>query len=302
MPAALNYDDLKDAISRVYPTLPKQLQLIARFALDKPNELALGTVASVADAAGVQPSSLIRFSNALEFGGFSEMQQVFRDHLVERSASYRERIDQLRRRSKPAGAESGVLHQFVGDAVSELGHLEENVTEADITAAAQLICAAKCVHVLGQRRAYPLAAYLAYALGQLELKTYRLDGMGGMLSDSLRAIDPDDLLIVASFHSYAQEVIDATLAVHARGVPVIAITDSSLSPLKPPSRVCFELSVGSKQAFRSLVAPLCLAQALVVSTGHELTEQAAKAAPAKKANGRAAPKKTAGAAKAKGVH
>jgi hypothetical protein len=43
------YDDLKDAISRVYPTLSKQLQLIARFALDKPNELALGTVAAVAD-------------------------------------------------------------------------------------------------------------------------------------------------------------------------------------------------------------------------------------------------------------
>ena len=82
MASALTYDDLKDTISRVYPTLSKQLQLIARFALDKPNELALGTVAAVAEAAGVQPSALIRFANALEFGGFSEMQQVFREHLV----------------------------------------------------------------------------------------------------------------------------------------------------------------------------------------------------------------------------
>lgn len=276
MTAALNYDDLKDAISRAYPTLPKQLQLIARFALDKPNELALGTVAAVADAAGVQPSALIRFANALEFGGFSEMQGVFREHLVERSVSYRERIDQLRRHGKAHNGGSGVLHQFVGEAVSELGQLEENVAEADITSAAKLICAARHVHVLAQRRAFPVASYLAYALSQLELKTYLIDGLGGMLANSLNNIEPEDVLLVASFHSYSQEVIDAANAAHARGIPVIAITDSALSPLKPSARVCFELSLGAEKAFRSLVAPLCLAQAVVVSTGHQLTEQSAR--------------------------
>jgi DNA-binding MurR/RpiR family transcriptional regulator len=50
-------------------------------------------------------------------------------------------------------------------------------------------------------------------------------------------------------------------------VPVIAITDSSLSPLKAAARVCFELGDDSTRPFRSLVAPLCLAQTLVVSTG-----------------------------------
>lgn len=278
MTAALNYDDLKDTISRVYPTLSKQLQLIARFALDKPNELALGTVAAVAEAAGVQPSALIRFANALEFGGFSEMQQVFREHLVERSASYRERIDQLRRNGKAYKPGNGVLHQFVGEAVSELGQLEENVSEADITSAARLICAASHVHVLAQRRAFPVAAYLAYALSQLELKTYLLDGVGGMLANSLNNIEHHDVLVVASFHSYSQDVIDAAVAAHARGVPVIAITDSALSPLKPAAKVCFELSLGSEKAFRSLVAPLCLAQAVVVSTGHRLTEQSTRSA------------------------
>jgi DNA-binding MurR/RpiR family transcriptional regulator len=272
MPAAANYADLKDAISRAYPALPKQLQLIARFSLDKPEALALGTVAAIAEAAGVQPSALIRFANALEFGGFSEMQQVFRDHLVERSASYRERIDQLRRR-QPAQPEHGVLNQFVGEAVAELGHLEENVSEAELTNAAKLICAAGRVHVLAQRRAFPVASYLAYALGQLELKTYLLDGVGGMLPNALNNIERQDVLLVASFHSYSQEVIDAATAAHGRGVPVIAITDSALSPLKPVSRVCFELSLGTEQVFRSLVAPLCLAQALVVSTGHRLSER-----------------------------
>ena len=250
---------------------PKQLQRIARFALDRPDELALGTVAAIASSAEVQPSAMIRFANALGFDGFSQMQQVFRGHLIERSSSYRERIEQLRRSHRASGS-GGVLHQFVGDAVAELGRLEENVRAADIAAATALICKAGRVHVLAQRRAFPVACYLAYALGQLELRTHLLDGVGGMLGETLRNIAPDDLLIVASFQNYSQDVIDAADAAHARGIPVVALTDSALSPLKPSATVCFELGESSQQAFRSLVAPMCLAQALVISAGHKLAE------------------------------
>lgn len=279
MDSATTYDELKEAISRAYPEMSKQLQRIARFALEKPHDLALGTVAAVAEATEVQPSAMIRFANALGYGGFSEMQQVFRSHLVERSASYRERIDQLRsKQANGARAPAGVLHQLVGDSVTELSHLEESIHEADLKAAVKLIAGAQRIHVLAQRRAFPVACYLSYALGKLELRTHLLDGAGGMLADNLRAIAPQDVLIVASFRNYSPEVIEAAHSCAKRGVPVVAITDGPLSPLTEHASVCFELADDSSRAFRSLVAPLCLAQALVMSTGHHLAE---KSAPAK---------------------
>lgn len=282
MTRAATYTELKHAISDVYAGLPRQLQRIARFALERPDDLALGTVAAVAQSAQVQPSSLIRFANALDFSGFSEMQQVFRGHLVERSSSYRERIDQLRRQGRSAG-KGGFLNQFVTEAVAELGQLEENVHAADITRAARLVGEAGRVHVLAQRRAFPVACYLAYALSQLELKAYLLDGMGGMLHESLRNISRDDVLVVTSFHSYSPEVVEAAAGAKLRGIKVIAITDSALSPLKPAATVCFELGLASDRAFRSLVAPLCLAQALVVTAGDHLASTAGKRkAPARK--------------------
>jgi DNA-binding MurR/RpiR family transcriptional regulator len=272
MTRATNYEQLKAAIELAYPELPQQLQRIARYALDQPNELALGTVAAVAEAAKVQPSSLIRFANALEFKGFSEMQQVFRGHLVERSSSYRERIDRQRRQGQPAAKGAGLLSQFVTEAVSELGQLEESVRAADLTAAIKLVCAAPRVHVLAQRRAFPVACYLAYALSQLDVRVHLLDGVGGMLQESLRNLERGEVLIATSFHSYSQEVVDAAATAHERGVRVIAITDSALSPLKPSATVCFELGLASDRPFRSLVAPLCLSQALVVGAGHQLAE------------------------------
>ena len=105
-----------------------------------------------------------------------------------------------------------------------------------------------------------------------------------MLGESLRGIDVRDVLLVASFQPYSPQVIEAARACAARGVPVVAITDTALSPLKAPSAVCFELGQGPNPAFRSLVAPMCVAQALVVSAGHRLT--APKAAAKSTGNGR----------------
>ncbi len=276
MDRASTYDQLKDTIARSYPGMSKQLQRIARFALEKPNDLALGTVATLADATEVQPSAMIRFANSLGYGGFSEMQQVFRGHLVERvqrSASYRERIEDMRRRqSNGSGAPGGVLHQLVSDSLADLGHLEENIRAADLKAAVKLIASAARIHVLAQRRAFPVAGYLAYALSQLELRTHLLDGGGGMLRESLRAVSPQDLLVVASFRHYSPDVIEAASNAKRAGIPVLAITDGPLSPLRVSATVCFDLADDSSKPFRSLVAPLTLAQALVVSTGHHLAE------------------------------
>ena len=273
MPRASNFEQLVAALAAAFPRLSRQQQLIAQFVLEHPDKLALGTVATVAEAVAVQPSALIRFANALEFGGFTEMQQVFRSRLLDRSSSYRERIDAMRRSRQPgalAASGAGVLHQFVAEGVAELSQLEDNVRSSDLNAAAGLICKARRVHVLAQRRAFPVAGYLSYALAQLDIKAQLIDGVGGMLPDVLRQIDGDELLLVTSFKNYSPEVVDAAAKAHARGVPVVAITDFALSPLKPHADVCFELGQGADAAFRSLVAPLCLAQALVVSVGHRL--------------------------------
>jgi DNA-binding MurR/RpiR family transcriptional regulator len=279
-----DFEQLQGAIAAAYPRLSPQLQHLGRFALERPDEMALGTVAAVAEAADVQPSALVRFAQALGFAGFGELQQPLRARLLQRSASYRERIDALQRGSAAPAArgradvsgEAAVLDRFVGDAAAELGHLHDAVPRATLHAGAALLAAASQVHVLAQRRAFPVAAYLAYALGQLELPTQLLDGLGGMLSDRLRRIGPKDVLVVASFRPYSPEVVAAAVDAQQRGVPVVAITDTALSPLKPPARVCFELGDQVNPAFQSLVAPMCLAQVLVVCTGQQLAQRDAR--------------------------
>ena len=277
MPGARNFEALKGDLSRLYPGLSPQLQAIATYALENPQDMALDTVARLAKGAGVQPSAVVRFAQALGYDGFSGLQRVFRTRLVERSnhyprlKNYRERIEQFRGEQAGSGPH-GVLSQFVADGIASLEQLHAHVAPADLQAAVKTLAAAQTIHVLGHRRSFPVAYYLSYALTQLELRAPLLDSVGGMLREPARLIGPRDALLVVSFKNYTPEVIEVAQACRSRKVPVVAITDNALSPLARAATVCFQIEERTSRPFRMLVAPMCLAQALVVALGERISK------------------------------
>lgn len=275
---ATTYEELRAAIGERYVALPRQLQRVAEVALYRPHELALNTVAALAETAGVQPSTLVRFANAMGFGGFSAMQELFRSHLIECSLPYRERIARMLAEDAHDGTQPArILQRFVVESLRGLEHLPAAVPPVLLNAAVRLLTAAQRIDVLAYRRSFPVACYLAYALNQLELSAQLLNGVGGMNPVYAEQLTRKDALVVVSFRNYTAESVEIADACHARGVPVLAITDGPLSPLKRSARVCLEIGDDGQPPFRSLVEPMCLAQALVVSVGHRIAKRASKA-------------------------
>jgi DNA-binding MurR/RpiR family transcriptional regulator len=268
-----SFDDLKQLISSRYGELSGRLRQIAEFALEHPNDMALGTVATVATRAGVQPSAIVRFANSLGYGGFSDLQRVFRDRLVAGSPSYRQRIDSMRDKAETARKANGtdsVLAQFADDGMAALQHLRETTRPADLTRAVAVLARANEVYLLGQGRAFPVAYYLYYAIARLDLRAHLLDGIGGLLHEEARAAARDDVLVAVSFKEYSRDVAVIVDEAAARGVKIIALTDGPLSPIARHAAVSFEVDQSPALPFRSLVAPMCLAQSLVVALGHQL--------------------------------
>jgi DNA-binding MurR/RpiR family transcriptional regulator len=264
------YDDLARAITEAYPALPNRLQGIARFALDNPDQMALSTVAEIGRAANVPGSAVIRFANALGFEGFLALQRVYRERLVARSATYRERIAAMRRHG---GGTGEVVHKLADSAIAELEQLREHLDPSLLNRAATLLTGAARVNVLAQRRAFPVAAYLAYGLSQLEVPAFLMDSVGGMLQQQAALLKSGDVLVAASFRNYSAEVIEAATRAHRNGVPVIALTDHAVSPLAKAATLRFDLGDNLALPFRSLVGAMCAAQALVVAVGYAQAER-----------------------------
>ena len=275
MANAQSYDELARTITDSYSGLPARLQGIARYVLGHPDAMALSTVAEIAREAQVPPSAVIRFANALGYSGFTELQRVYRERLVARSATYRERIEELRR---TGGDQGHVLPQLVDSSIRELTRLREHLDPRRLRAAADLVLAADAVFLLGQKRAFAVAAYLAYGLAQLEFRAILLDSVGGMLRQQAGMARRGSVLIAASFRSYTREVVEAAELAQSRGAAVIAITDQEVSPLAKFARVALLVGDDPTVQFRSLVAPLCAAQALVMALGFAVAERNGKKA------------------------
>jgi DNA-binding MurR/RpiR family transcriptional regulator len=272
--APSTYEDLREAIARRHDALSGRLRQIAEFAVDHPNEVALNTVSAIAESIGVQPSSIVRFANAFGYDGFSEMQQVFRSRLVaQASPGYRARFAQSRasRRVRDAPDPLTVLQREVADDAAALDELGRSIEPRLLNRGIELLANAQTIYLVAQGRSFPVAHYLAYALGRLELRAQLIDGVGGLTRIVGQMATPDDAMLAVSFREYSPDVVAVVDEAAERGVSVIAITDSPLSPIASPAKVSFEIRSSPTRAFRSLVAPIALAQTLVIALGHYLT-------------------------------
>lgn len=261
-----NFEALRQAITDRFPKLSKRLQDIARFALDQPNDMAIETVAVIAKRAGVQPSALIRFANAFGYSGFSEMQRVFQSALLERVPSYGERMRQAMAMDsdRPLNGAIDILQEFCAGNIVSLRHLGEVVPAAQLEQALDMLAGAKVIHLLGLRRSFPVAAYLAYALSRAERRTHLLTGEAGLLAEQSALMTPDDVLLTISATPYAQETVSTVEAAARRRVPIIAITDSQVSPIARLATLAFCVHDAELRGFRALTASMCLAQTLAV--------------------------------------
>jgi len=266
-PRQSTYEHLRGEIARLHPGFSDRLQTIAEFALEHPTEMALGTVAEVALRAKVQPSAIVRFARAMGYGGFTEMQQVFRSRLVAGVApTYKERIAGLRRdgRFEDASNPHAVLMRFASEGMVSLESLQDRVREKDLARAVELLGGAHTVYVLGLGGSFTVAAHFAYVLRRIGRRAILLDGLGNALGDQAAAATKSDALVAISFKPYNPETARLFPELATRGVPAVAITDSLLSPIVDHASVVFELPDMPEAALRTMVAPMCLVQSLAV--------------------------------------
>jgi DNA-binding MurR/RpiR family transcriptional regulator len=272
-----SYESLKQEIAERHDQLPKRLLQIAEFTMEQPDFVALETVANIADKAKVQPSSLIRFAKLFGFDGFSDMQQVFRSRLIDRVVSYGERIRAAESDDANATSPNGVLEQLIAADSASLERMSRDVPAADLERVAEMLAGARIIGVTAQRRSFPVAAYLSYALSHLAVL---LDSIGGMSGEQARLLSADDALIAVSFTPYAPETLSVVAQAKAQGAKIIAITDKGLSPLVSLADIRFEVEEAQIKGIRSLTATTCLAVALVLALGHRLEAAALKRQPA----------------------
>lgn len=274
MNAPVDLEALKRRLIETEPTLPRRLRQTAAFALEHPDEMALGTAASVAERAGVQASTLVRFAQTLGFAGFSDLQSVFRTHLRNRWPNYSERLKTLHETALDKSDPMRLLNGFAESAAQSIARMRATVTREEFDRAVDILAPAETIYLAGQRRSFTVSYYLAYAFAQMGANARLIDNVGGLGPDQLASAGRRDALIAVSFAPYSPVTVALAEQAREAQTPVVLITDSALGPLAGLADARLEIVESDFGAFRSLAATFCLAMALAVG----LAERRAQAA------------------------
>jgi DNA-binding MurR/RpiR family transcriptional regulator len=272
MGAPKNYEDLIREIHDRYDHMSKSYQTIALYLTQNPNDVAVKSVAAIADLCGVHASGFVRFAQSLGYTGFKELQLVFQKRLATAAPGFEARVKALEEElGGHRGAGPGaVLHDLVLRDIASLQHLLAHTRPQDIQLAAEMMDRAETVYLVGQLRSAPIVDLLRYVLTMLGKRTVLLDASGGLATHMAKLATPSDLLFAVSFRFYATEVVNIVEAGAARGVPILAISDSTLSPFAKNATLLFAVPEHEYTFSRSLAAPMCLAQALTVALAARL--------------------------------
>ncbi len=260
----VSYAEFCEKLAADHQALPKRLAQTARYLLAHPDEIAFGTTASIAEAAGVQPSTLIRFAKANGFDGFSELQVLFRERLRHRDQSYSSRLSALDTDASDRPGKA-ILSGFIAAGQQSLEAMNRDLDLAQFEAASELLGRAETIYLVARRRAFPPLVQLRYAFAKLGLRSEICGSDIGIDPDLMAFAGPRDAAILISFAPYSDQTVEAGEQLGRQRVPFIAITDTLLSPIVAGSAARILLSEADFAGFRSSTATMTLVMALSVA-------------------------------------
>ena len=250
-----------NALSADLEELSPQIRRAALYVLGNPGTIAVTSMRSVAEAAGVKPNTLVRMARAAGFPGYEEFREPFRQHASAGTVSFPDRARFIQAISQ-GGSHGALLAGMAQAALANVDTLFANVDAGELRAAARLIDRARRACVLGVGTAQPLAANFAYVARMAVDNVTTIPSIGLAIDDVARMTDRD-VLLAMTFSPYRVEIVEAVRLAAARGVPIIAVTDSHAAPLVRYATHAFVLPMDSPLPFSSNVAATALLETLL---------------------------------------
>lgn len=252
---------LTDQIVAGFETMSTQLQRAARYVLDHPRDVALLSMRQQARAADLQPATMTRLAKHLGFDGYDAVRDLYAQAFREGGLDFARRADQQVARQTLRG-DQAMASEIASSVSAQIAALGEPEALSKLAAAAEALSGARRIYCLGMRSSFPVAAYFHYVTSLVRDGVVLFDGLGGVGADALRNAASDDVLLVCTVRPYTQAVVDAVDYACARGVPVVAITDSVVAPVADRAQHVILVSIESPSFFHAMAPAFAAAEVL----------------------------------------
>jgi DNA-binding MurR/RpiR family transcriptional regulator len=253
-------NDIFLILNQKYETFSKVNKKLADLVRESHSTIVFMSIIEFSTYAEVSPASITRFSKELGYTGFpafqKDLQQIVRKETIDRKEIRLSLLDENT---------DDVLASVLNANIENLkATLTESLTN-EFLSAVETIDKAKKIYIIGLRSSYSVAYYFYFLLKEIRPNTQIVAPGTGDLFDKIMTIDNDSVLISIGFSKYTKQTAHVTEYFSNCGAKIIAITDSSSSPLSVLSDITL-IAANPKNSY-SFVSAMSIMNALVVSIG-----------------------------------
>jgi DNA-binding MurR/RpiR family transcriptional regulator len=269
---AAGHQTLSAYIQARFDEFSRSQKDVAQYIVDHLDEVAFQTAEELARRANTSSSTVVRFSQALGFEGFPELQGQAREE-------YRRRVAAGLTGTPAASAEplfSLDQSEFETAVAADHVNVEETarkMSRSDIESAIDAIAAARRVLIAGTDQMAFFASYLRHLLMLLDLQADIVASPSQEALSRLGRIDDSMLVVGLSAGRPHPLVVRAMKLARHRKADTIAITDATLSEVAKLAQIRLYYSSNSPAYVRSHTALLSMIQALAYGVYSRDAEQ-----------------------------
>lgn len=254
-------DSLITRMEGQYGALSKSQKKIADYVLNNYEKATLYTAAKLGDEVGVSESTVVRFAIHMGFEGYPEFQKCLQETVKsELTTTQRMQFTELQMESM------GLLDTIFKRDIDAIKQTREGLSNELMEEAADAVCNAKHIYIIGVRSSAPLADFLYFYLKYVfdNVKLIDANSSSEMFEEIFR-ITPDDICIALSFPRYSRPLFKILKYVKERGTPIIGITDSNRSPVAEIADYLLLAKNSIASFVDSMVAPMSVINCLIVA-------------------------------------
>jgi DNA-binding MurR/RpiR family transcriptional regulator len=229
---------LQERIESALDALSPTHKRMARFILDNRYFTSFASANQVGEKIDTSAATVVRFSQALGYEGYSELQEALRNELP----SYMTAATDIQARMSSDNPSPSAPQQVFYTGIQNIERTAANFSEENLHAALDAIIQARRIVVIGAGLSSAASQFLAHSLKVMGFDAQPVRGEGLQAALELSHIQAGDLLIAIDLWRYVRMTVNAVVWAKEHGIPTIAITDSIVSPLAQMADHAFEIS------------------------------------------------------------
>ncbi len=253
--------DLISRMNECYLKMSKGQKKLASYITSNYDAAVFLTAAKLGAMVGVSESTTVRFATLLGYEGFPEFHRALEDVV-------RDKLHSVQRIEISASkmTKTQVLETVMLSDAEKIKLTLDTISKSAFDEAVESLITARRIYVVGIRTCTPLAGFLGFYLNLIfEDVTVITTNSASEIFEQMINIREEDVLIGISFPRYSMRTLKAMEFANDRNAKVISITDDKNSPLNLYSSCNLLARSDMATVVDSLVAPLSVINALVVS-------------------------------------